>query len=71
MLPAVFRLQLRAALEADPRPRKAIAIESGYSESYIQRIVAGTKPNPTLLFVSCMAQTLKIDPLDLLKEPAA
>lgn len=67
-LPATFRANLRAALEADPRPRKAIARTSGYSDSYIQRVVNGAKTNPTLLFVWCIAQTLGVDPLDLLRE---
>lgn len=67
-LPATFRANLGAALNADPRPRKAIASVSGYSESYIRRVTTGSKPNPTLSFVECMADTLGLDPIALLRE---
>lgn len=69
MLPDTFRDNFRAAVEADPRPIKAIASASGYSETHVRRIMYGVKENPTLLFVHCLAETLGIHPLELLQEP--
>lgn len=55
-----FRERLRLALDRDTRPRKSVASLSGYSEGYIRRVLAGTKPNPTINFAAAMAQVLGV-----------
>lgn len=65
-LNSVFRFNLRAAINAHPKTRKDICRTAGYSPGYVGHVLSGTKPNPSLYFVACMAGALDIDPLELL-----
>ena len=65
-----FRANLRARVTDDPRSMRILADVSGYSASYIGRVMAGTMPNPTLLFVETMAATLNTTPTEMLRDPA-
>lgn len=60
MIPQIFASRLAQALE---RKRKymsfsAIAKKSGFSETYIRRVIKGQRPNPSLMFILVMAETL-------------
>lgn len=66
-LQEIFRTNFRARVDADPRSVRILADISGYSESYISRVVNGAKPNPTLAFVEAMAVTLNVPLADLLQ----
>lgn len=68
MLNAVFRANLGRAMQAHPDKVEAICRRAGYSSSYVRRVIAGRKPNPTLLFVECMATALDASVADLLKD---
>ena len=66
-LQEIFRAKFRARVLADPRSVRTLADVSGYSESYISRVINGSKPNPTLAFVETMAVTLNVPLADLLQ----
>lgn len=66
-LQEIFRANLRAAVRRDGRSIKAIASRSGYSETHVRRTINGDKPNPTLLVVQSLAETLGVEPADLMK----
>lgn len=57
---------LRAAIAANGTTMTALARHSGYSASYLSRVLNGTMQNPTLQFVECMAKALDTTPLSLL-----
>jgi len=57
---STFRDRLAQAIEADGRKRETIAERSGYSASYIRRILRGIQQNPTISFAAAMAETLSV-----------
>ncbi len=65
-LNSIFRINLKAAIKAHPKTKKDICLTAGYSPGYVGHVLSGTKPNPSLYFVACMAGALNIDPLELL-----
>jgi transcriptional regulator with XRE-family HTH domain len=67
-LNAAFRTNLARAIEEHPDKMTAICRRAGYDRNYVRRVVIGARPNPTLLFVECMAGALGVDPLELLKD---
>lgn len=66
MTPNVFRERLRSAVEKADATWPEMAIRSGYSASYVQRLINGQKSNPTLACVSALAETLNVKPAWLL-----
>ncbi len=64
---STFRSRLKAEIASQNRSVYWLARRSGYSEEYIRRILTGARTNPSLLFVECMAVSLEMDPLDLLR----
>lgn len=44
---------------------ESLAVETGYSETYIGRLRNGHQTNPTLFFVECAAKVLGISPATL------
>lgn len=67
-LSAAFRANLRRAIEAHPHTKAAICRKAGYDRGYVRRVITGEKPNPTLLFVECMATALGVSVADMLKD---
>ena len=67
-LNAAFRANLRRAMQAHPDKRMVICRKAGYSEGYVGHVLSGRRPNPTLLFVECMATALGVSVADLLKD---
>ena len=65
---SVFRKNLAAEIEKYPGTLVGLAYKSGYSVSYLRRILNDDRKNPTLLFVECMAVSLGVSPLSLLQE---
>jgi hypothetical protein len=64
---STFRSRLKAEIASQNRSIRWLSWRSGYSEEYIRRILTGAKSNPSLLFVECLADSLEVDPLDLLR----
>lgn len=58
---------LRTAIDSSSLQIKQICHTSGYSPSYIGKVLAGMA-NPTLMFIDCMAKTLNVTPARLLNE---
>ncbi|MGV0954706.1 MAG: helix-turn-helix domain-containing protein [Fluviibacter sp.] len=58
---------LRAAIAAKNCSQGWLAEQSGYSVSYIQRVLQGVQTNPTLSFVECVAKALDTTPIALLQ----
>lgn len=67
-LGTTFRQRLREAMAARSVKVSALAHKSGYSEEHIRRVLNGTRPNPSLMFVECVSGALEISPLTLLGE---
>lgn len=59
MIAANFCERLNEAIKNDYRSLSQIARDSGYSVSYISRLLNGQRVNPTLFFVENIAGTLK------------
>lgn len=71
MSPAVFRERLNQALEGK-REIASLARKSGYNASYIRRLIAGDRPNPTIACVAALSEALEVNPAWLLGlEPQA
>lgn len=65
-----FRANLSAAIAANECSQGWLAEQSGYSVSYIHRVLHGTQRNPTIGFVECIAAALGTTPLSMLQERA-
>jgi len=57
-----FRNRLGSALHHDGRSMREISRTSGYSATYIKRLIDGMRSNPTLAFVEVISTTLNCDP---------
>lgn len=66
MTPELFRDRLRAAIDSQDMTWPELAAKSGYSASYLQRLVGGHRSNPTLSCVAALAETLQVPPAWLL-----
>lgn len=62
-----FCANLRTAIAAKDCSQGWLAEQSGYSISYIQRVLQGVQTNPTLSFVECVAKALDTTPAALLQ----
>ena len=67
-LNAAFRANLRRAMDAHPDGVGVISKKAGYSTAYVRRVITGSRPNPTLFFVECMATALGVSVADMLKD---
>lgn len=61
-----FRENLAAAIDRHPGSFVSLCHRTGYSASYVRRVLNGERVNPTLFFVECVAGALNVDPLKLL-----
>lgn len=61
-----FRKNLAAAIDRHPGTFVTLCNRTGYSTSYVRRVLNGERVNPTLFFVECIAGALDVDPLELL-----
>lgn len=66
MTPHLFRERLRQAIDAHESTWPELAMRSGYSVSYLQRLTQGDKANPTIACVAALAETLDVKPSWLL-----
>lgn len=66
MTPDLFLARLRDAIEHKNMTWPELAAKSGYSASYLQRLVLGQRSNPTLSCVAALAETLQVRPAWLL-----
>lgn len=66
MTPTVFRERLQTAIDSQNATWPELAAKSGYSVSYLRRLVQGHRVNPTLSCVAALAQTLDVKPAWLL-----
>lgn len=66
MTPQLFRERLRDAIDRHDSTWPELAMKSGYSVSYLQRLVRGDKNNPTIACVNVLAETLNVKPSWLL-----
>ena len=67
-LASTFSNNLQLAIRRSGKSKASVARKAGYSPSYLDRIINGERPNPSLYFVECMAQAVGVDPLSLLKD---
>lgn len=58
--------RLPLAIERSGRSRAAIARISGYNDSYIRKVIRKESPNPSIVFVWCIAQATNVNPAWLL-----
>lgn len=63
---AALRKNLRAAMRDSPLTIREICRKAGYNESYVRKVVGGTRYNPTILFAECMATAAGVSLADLL-----
>ncbi len=70
-LASTFAANLKLRRKRMGMTQEALALASGYSESYISEVEKGHKSNPTLGFVETMAECLKLDATQLLSEKFA
>ena len=66
MTPELFRERLQAAIDSQDMTWPELAAKSGYSASYLQRLIGGHRSNPTLSCVAALAETLQVQPAWLL-----
>jgi transcriptional regulator with XRE-family HTH domain len=66
MSPHVFRERLRSAVQQTGKTWPELSARSGYSATYLQRLINGQRGNPTLDCVSALAETLNVKPAWLL-----
>lgn len=66
MTPELFRERLQAAIDSQDMTWPELAAKSGYSVSYLRRLVQGHRCNPTLSCVAALAETLQVPPARLL-----
>jgi transcriptional regulator with XRE-family HTH domain len=57
-----FSGRLRAAMESSGITIQSLALESGYSTGYIDRLRNGQQENPTIMCVECLATVLHKNP---------
>ncbi len=55
-----FGQRLRHVLNVRRRSIESLALDSGYSERYIERLIRGDQSNPTLLFVDSVSRALNV-----------
>jgi len=66
-----FCANLRDAIATEGYSIRTLALESGYSASYIQRVLAGVQRNPTLAFIECVAKVLGTTPQSMIRDRSA
>lgn len=66
MTPQLFRERLRSAIDSNDSTWPELAMKSGYSVSYLQRLTQGDRCNPTIACVNALAETLNVKPSWLL-----
>jgi transcriptional regulator with XRE-family HTH domain len=64
--PTLFSKRLQSAIDAKDMTWPELANKSGYSASYLQRLISGGRCNPTIACVAALAQTLDVAPSWLL-----
>lgn len=57
-----FGQRLRHVLDVRQRSIASLALDSGYSERYIERLIRGEQNNPTIFFVDSVARALSEKP---------
>lgn len=57
-----FGERLRQVLDARQRSIESVSYDSGYSVSYISRLINGKQSNPSLFFVECVSRALDVSP---------
>lgn len=62
----MFATRLRSRMDFLGITVESLALESGYSQGYISRLLNGVQSNPTVLCVECLAKVLDIKPSVLL-----
>lgn len=58
----VLAVRLRSRMDFLGITVESLALESGYSEGYISRLLNGVQSNPTIQCVECLATVLDIQP---------
>ena len=66
MKPTLFSKRLQSAIDANDMTWPELASKSGYSTSYLQRLVSGERCNPTIACVAALSQSLDVAPSWLL-----
>ena len=62
-----FCANLRTTMADKGFTQSQLALDAGYSISYLSRVLNGTQQNPTLEFLACVAGALGTTPQALLE----